>query len=53
MLRLVEDPNCDCGKARETLEHVLLECEVEKDAREEFIEKVGKVWMEKKGAQED
>ena len=46
--RLVEDPNCDCGKARETLEHVLLECEVEKDAREEFIEKVGKVWMEKK-----
>ena len=46
---MTEDANCQCGKSRETVEqHVLLGCELEEDARKEFKEKVGKIWMEKK-----
>ncbi len=46
--RLVEDCNCSCGKDRETLEHVLLECELEAEARDNYKEKVKKFWMNKK-----
>ena len=45
---LVDDYNCSCGKDRETLEHVLLECELEQEARELFKERVKDLWMEKK-----
>ena len=46
--KLVDDANCQCGKGRETVEHVLLECELEEEARKEFKEKVGEIWMNKK-----
>ena len=45
---LAEDCNCSCGKDRETLEHVLLECELEDEARDQYKEKVKNFWMNKK-----
>ncbi len=46
--RLVENCNCSCGKDRDTLEHVLLECELEAEARDIYKEKVKQNWMNKK-----
>ena len=45
---LMDNCNCTCGKDRETLEHVLLDCELEKEARHEYIEGVKELWMSKK-----
>ena len=45
---LTDDCNCSCGKDRETLQHVFLECELEEQSRETFKDRVKDLWMEKK-----
>ena len=45
---LVDNCNCSCDKDRETLEHVLLDCELEKEARDKYVEGVKELWMNKK-----
>ena len=43
-----EDRECDCNEGVETVEHVLLECKLEKDCRQELFEKVQNMWMDSK-----
>lgn len=38
-----------CGENRETVEHVLLECNKERFIREELMKELEKIWMEGKG----
>ena len=45
---LVDDCNCSCDRDRETLEHVLLECELEREVRENYKNKIKNLWMNKK-----
>ena len=45
---LVDSPDCRCGLARETVEHVLMDCELEADARGRLLMEVGNVWMNNK-----
>ena len=45
---LVDSPDCRCGLARETVEHVLMDCELEAEARSKLLMEVGNVWMNNK-----
>ena len=42
---LAESPNCSCGNARETVEHVLIECHLESVARKKLVLEIGDIWM--------
>ena len=45
---LSDDCNCRCGKERETLEHILLRCELDEVARKRFRDCVKNLWMSMK-----
>ena len=45
---LAESPNCSCGNARETVEHVLMECHLESVARKKLVLEIGDFWMNNK-----
>lgn len=47
---LAESPDCSCGKTRETVEHLLLDCSLEADARGKLVTEIGNIWMEKKSS---
>ena len=47
---LAESPNCSCGKGRETVEHLLLDCSLEAGARGKLESEIGNIWMEKKAS---
>ena len=41
-----EGVECECSNGRDTVAHVLMDCVLEAESREEYIESVGKLWME-------
>ena len=43
-----EGVDCECGESRETVDHVLLECRLEENSRKEYIDSVGRLWMNSK-----
>ena len=45
-----EDRDCRCGKSRETIEHILMECQLEEAGRSKLKESVKELWMECKGS---
>ena len=45
---LVDSPDCSCGESRETVEHLLMECSLEAEARGKLLSEVGSIWMETK-----
>jgi len=49
--RIIEAPDCPCGKANQTAEHILLECGILQEERERLIAAVAKTdnWPIKKG----
>ena len=47
---LADSPDCSCGDARETVEHVLMECQLESVARNRLLMEIGDVWMNNKKA---
>ena len=47
-MRLADSPDCSCGEARETVEHVLLDCQLEAEARNRLLMEVGNIWMDNK-----
>ena len=47
---LAETTECVCGEGRETVEHVIMECSVEAEARKVLIDEIGDFWMNKKMA---
>ena len=46
-MRLADSPDCSCGEARYTFEHVSLDCHLEDEARRLLVE-VGDIWMNNK-----
>ena len=47
-MRLADSPDCSCGEARDTVEHVLLDCHLENEARNRLLVEVGDIWMNNK-----
>ena len=47
---LADSPDCSCGEARETVEHILLECRIESVARNRLLAEIGDVWMNNRKA---
>ena len=47
-MKLSDDPNCSCGKSRETVEHVLLYCEKIGSQRLLLKTKIYAIWQESK-----
>ena len=47
-MKLSDDPNCSCGKSRETVEHVLLYCEKFGSQRLLLKTKIYAIWQESK-----
>ena len=47
-MRLADSPDCSCGEARETVEHVLLDCQLEAEARNRLMMEVWNIWMDNK-----
>ena len=43
---LADSPDCRCGEARETVEHVLMECQLETEARSRMLMEIGSIWMD-------
>ena len=43
-MRLVDDPDCDCGKERQTIEHVVLRCELFKTEHLHLKMKTLSIW---------
>ena len=43
-MKLAEDPDCECGKSRQTVEHVLLHCDNFKSERLLVKKKVSNIW---------
>ena len=43
-MKLDEDPNCECGKSRQTVEHMLLHCDNFKSERLLMKKKVSNIW---------
>ena len=49
-MKFVESPDCECGEAREDINHFLLECPVYKTQREVMTKRIAEVWMENRRA---
>ena len=47
-MKLTDDPNCECGKGRQTVEHILLHCEKHMCERLRMRTKIGAIWMDSK-----
>ena len=47
-MKLVDDPDCECGKSRQTVEHVLLHCDKFKSERLLLKTKVNSIWQNSK-----
>ena len=45
---LADSPDCRCEEARETVEHVLMDCQLEAEARHRLLMEVGGIWMDNK-----
>ena len=45
---LADSSDCSCGEARETVEHVLMDCRLEAEARERLLLEIGNIWMDNK-----
>ena len=45
---LADSPDCRCEEARETVEHVLMDCQLEAEARHRLLMEVGCIWMDNK-----
>ena len=43
-MKLTDDPDCDCGKGRQTVEHVILQCDIHKTERLHLKMKVSSIW---------
>ena len=41
---IIEGGVCMCGKGVESMQHIMVECEVHNAEREKTVEKVGKIW---------
>ena len=42
---LADSPDCRCGEGRETVEHVLMECQLETEARSRMLMEMGSIWI--------
>ena len=47
-MKLNDDPNCECGKSRQTVEHILLHCEKFMSERLRLRTKIGAIWLDSK-----
>ena len=47
-MKLTDDPNCECRKSRQTVEHILLHCEKYRCGRLRMRTKIGAIWMDSK-----
>ena len=47
-MKLVEDPNCECGKGRQTVEHILLHCDNFISERLLLKNNVNTIWQNSK-----
>ena len=45
---LADSSDCSCGEARETVEHVLMDCHLEAEARKRLLLEIGSIWMDNK-----
>ena len=45
-MKLTDDPDCDCGKGRQTVEHILLHCEKYMVERLRLRTKIGDIWLD-------
>ena len=47
-MKLVDDPNCECGKGRQTVEHILLHCDNFISERLLLKHNVNSIWQNSK-----
>ena len=47
-MKLTDDPNCECRKSRQTVEHILLHCEKYRCGRLRMRTKIGAIWTDSK-----
>ena len=47
-MKLSDDPNCTCGKGRQTVEHVILHCENFISERLLLKTRIGTIWLNSK-----
>ena len=47
-MKLVDSPNCQCGQARETVQHKILECNKFNLERKIMTFEIGSIWMDSK-----
>ena len=45
---LSDSTDCNCGEGRETVDHILLECSLESEARGKLRNEIGDIWMNNK-----